>query len=85
MGRYRPACAAGFLHGHINQQRNSLLPVLVEFAAPELWVTSVGAVFHECNLLGAMFDQTNLEKADLRTAINFSIYPEQNKLKKANQ
>ena len=41
------------------------------------------AVFHECNLLGAMFDQTNLEKADLRTAINFSIDPERNKLKKA--
>jgi fluoroquinolone resistance protein len=42
-----------------------------------------GAVFHECNLLGAMFDQTNLEKADLRTATNFSIDPELNKLKKA--
>lgn len=42
-----------------------------------------GAVFQDCNLLGAMFEQTNLEKADLRTAINFSIDPENNKLKKA--
>ena len=41
------------------------------------------AVFNNCDLLHATFDNTILEKADLRTAINFSIDPERNKLKKA--
>lgn len=41
------------------------------------------AVFKDCDLMGALFDQTNLEKADLRGAHNFSIDPENNKLKKA--
>ena len=41
------------------------------------------AVFQQCNLMHAVFDRTNLEKADLRTAVNFSIDPERNKLKKA--
>jgi uncharacterized protein YjbI with pentapeptide repeats len=42
-----------------------------------------GATFADCNLLKAMFDRTNLEKADLRTASNYSINPELNKIKKA--
>lgn len=41
------------------------------------------AELDSCNLLNAVFDNTILEKADLRTAINFSIDPERNKLKKA--
>jgi len=41
------------------------------------------AEFDNCNLLHAVFDNSVLEKADLRTAINFSIDPERNKLKKA--
>jgi fluoroquinolone resistance protein len=40
-------------------------------------------VFTGCDLMHATFDQTNLEKADFRTASNFSIDPENNKLKKA--
>jgi uncharacterized protein YjbI with pentapeptide repeats len=42
-----------------------------------------GADFADCDLLQATFDNTILEKADLRTAVNFSIDPERNKLKKA--
>lgn len=42
-----------------------------------------GAIFHNCNLSGAQFYNTNLEKADLRTAFNFSIDPARNRLKKA--
>jgi hypothetical protein len=31
----------------------------------------------------ANFDSTNLEKVDLRTAFNYSISPERNRIKKA--
>jgi uncharacterized protein YjbI with pentapeptide repeats len=41
------------------------------------------AIFDNCDLFNATFDQTNLEKADFRTAMNFRIDPERNKLKKA--
>lgn len=42
-----------------------------------------GAVFENCDLAGAQFDHTILEKADLRTATNYSIHPESNRIKKA--
>ena len=42
-----------------------------------------GAVFANCDLAGASFDNTNLEKADLRTAYNYTINPETNRIKKA--
>lgn len=41
------------------------------------------AIFNNCDLHLATFDATNLEKADLRTAFNYSIHPDKNKLKKA--
>ena len=41
------------------------------------------ALFENCNLSQATFDQTTLEKADLRTSYNYSIDPENNRLKKA--
>ena len=41
------------------------------------------AIFNNCNLSGAIFDRTNLEKADFRTAVNFSIHPLNNQIKKA--
>ncbi len=41
------------------------------------------AVFSGCNLREARFVQTLLEKADLRTAVNYSIDPELNKIQKA--
>jgi fluoroquinolone resistance protein len=40
-------------------------------------------VFDNCDLLGSIFKNTNLEKADLTTASNYSIDPELNRLKKA--
>jgi len=42
-----------------------------------------GSLFENCNLSGSIFDNTNLEMADLRSAYNFSIDPEQNRIKKA--
>jgi fluoroquinolone resistance protein len=42
-----------------------------------------GANFDGCDLLKAAFENTNLENADLRTAFNYSIDPEKNRLKKA--
>ena len=51
----------------------------VDFTETDLTATE----FDVCNLLHAVFDNSILEKADLRTAINFSIDPERNKLKKA--
>jgi len=41
------------------------------------------AIFDGCNLRGAKFENTVLEKADLRTAINFTVNPEINKIRKA--
>jgi len=41
------------------------------------------AVFETCNLRGAKFELTQLEKADLRTAINYTIDPDKNKIKQA--
>lgn len=51
----------------------------VDFTETDL----TAAELDNCNLLHAVFDNSILEKADLRTAINFSIDPERNKLKKA--
>jgi fluoroquinolone resistance protein len=51
----------------------------VDFTETDL----TAAELNNCNMLQAVFDNTILEKADLRTAINFSIDPERNKLKKA--
>lgn len=41
------------------------------------------ALFENCDLNGAIFEETILEKADFRTSYNFSIDPENNKLRKA--
>jgi len=41
------------------------------------------SVFDNCDLSRAIFEQTNLEKADLRTSYNYSIDPEMNRIKKA--
>ncbi|MGY4385096.1 fluoroquinolone resistance protein [Pedobacter sp. UYP24] len=42
-----------------------------------------GSVFKNSDLLGAKFSGTILEKTDFRTAFNFSIDPEINRMKKA--
>jgi len=41
------------------------------------------SVFIDSDLENAVFQQTNLVKTDFRSAINYSINPEQNKIKKA--
>lgn len=41
------------------------------------------AAFQQCDLLHATFDQTILESADFRTARNYSLDPELNKVRKA--
>src|SRR5690606_1391295 len=42
------------------------------------------AVFDLCNLRGALFDGTNLMKANFSTATNYSIDPENNKIQGAH-
>jgi uncharacterized protein YjbI with pentapeptide repeats len=42
-----------------------------------------GSVFDNCDFAGATFENTNLEKADFRTAYNYAINPETNRVKKA--
>lgn len=42
-----------------------------------------GSVFENCDLYKTIFQKTILQKADFRTAINYSINPEQNNIKKA--
>ncbi len=51
----------------------------VDFAEADL----SQAIFNDCDMLRALFDNTILEKADLRTSYNYSIDPMKNKLKKA--
>jgi fluoroquinolone resistance protein len=41
------------------------------------------SLFENCDLTGAIFKDTILEKADFRTAYNYSIDPELNRIKKA--
>ena len=40
-------------------------------------------VFDNCDLARALFENTTLEKADFRTAFNYAIDPENNRIKKA--
>ena len=40
-------------------------------------------LFDRCDLLNAIFDNTNLEKADLSSALNYSIDPENNRIRGA--
>jgi fluoroquinolone resistance protein len=51
----------------------------VDFTKADLTMTTFG----NCDLQNAIFEETILEKADFRTAINFNIDPQQNKIKKA--
>ncbi len=51
----------------------------VDFAEANL----TGAKFIECDFRGALFDQTNLEKADLSSSTNYTIDPEANRVRKA--
>ncbi|ELR71211.1 pentapeptide repeat protein [Fulvivirga imtechensis AK7] len=51
----------------------------MDFAQAEL----SNAVFNDCDLLNATFESTNLEKADLRTASNYVLDPELNRIKGA--
>ena len=41
------------------------------------------ASFSNCDLAGAIFENTLMEKADLKTAINYTIDPEKNRIRKA--
>jgi len=41
------------------------------------------ASFFNCDLAGAVFENTILENADLRTAYNYNIDPNLNRIKKA--
>ena len=41
------------------------------------------ASFDDCDLAGALFDHTNLSKADFRSAFNYVIHPSINQIKKA--
>ncbi len=51
----------------------------VDFAQADL----TSAVLGNCDLKDATFGATNLERADFRTAFNYSINPTENKLKQA--
>lgn len=51
----------------------------VDFTQADL----TGSAFTECDLAGAVFENTIIEKADLRSAHNYSINPQLNRIKKA--
>ena len=42
-----------------------------------------GSLFDQCDLLGAVFENSILEKTDFRSAYNYAIDPEKNRMKKA--
>ncbi len=42
-----------------------------------------GSVFSNCDLTGTLFENTILEYTDFRTAFNFTLNPEMNRVKKA--
>ena len=46
-------------------------------------VDLTGSVFQNTELERATFQRSNLEKVDFRTALNYAIDPELNKIKKA--
>ena len=51
----------------------------VDFAEANL----SNSLFDNCDFSGTVFEHTNLEKADFRTAQNFAVNPETNNIKKA--
>lgn len=51
----------------------------VDFSGAELQ----GSVFDRCDLLKAVFENSNLEQVDFRTAFNYAIDPEKNRMKKS--
>ena len=51
----------------------------VDFTESDL----TGLVLEKCNLSGAIFENTILEKTDFRTSQNYSIDPETNRIRKA--
>ena len=51
----------------------------VDFTEAEL----NNASFDGCDLKGAVFTDTDLQRADFRSAVNFSIDPEANRIRKA--
>jgi len=51
----------------------------VDFTETEL----INSVFENCDLSGAIFDQSHLQKADFLTSYNFSIDPNLNRIDKA--
>ena len=56
---------------------------LLEVDFTEADLSSAG--FEDCELTNALFDHTNLEKTDFRTAYNYSINPAINSIKKTIQ
>ncbi|MCK0190964.1 pentapeptide repeat-containing protein [Arenibacter sp. F20364] len=58
---------------------NNCKMISVEFTETDLTET----IFDSCNLEGALFENCNLEKVDFRTALNYSLDPEKNKIAKA--
>jgi len=51
----------------------------VDFTATNL----TGTVFHQCDFKNALIENTILDKADLRSSVNYNIDPEKNSIKKA--
>lgn len=68
-------------HGRTMKKTNFKACLLHEADFTEAVLT--GSAFDGCDLGRAVFENTVLEKVDFRTAYNYSIDPEKNKLKKA--
>jgi uncharacterized protein YjbI with pentapeptide repeats len=62
-----------------NCQFNHSSLIEVDFTDADL----MGIIFNHCNVAGTIFENTNLEKANFTTAKNYTINPNNNKIKKA--
>ena len=71
---------SSFYHLSLKKQKFKACRLIqVDFTEAEL----IGSSFNNCDLEGAIFERTNLENSDFRTATHFTIDPEKNRLKKA--
>lgn len=75
-------CDLGMAIFHKNDLKNTTFDACNMRESSFVEVNLHGAVFANCDLEKATFDHANLERADFRSARNYSINPNTNRLKK---
>jgi fluoroquinolone resistance protein len=76
-------CILNFCLFHKNDLKNTIFKNCMLHEASFMECDLSNSKFLSCDLERCIFERSNLEKADFVTAINYTINPEINKLKKA--